>query len=115
MGLGASNGFLPDQTPVFQVDTGNHEAEDPFGIDVVVCPRGLLGNGKRIPLGNGSGQEDVIPPNDWAGMSPIRERDFPTNVLGFVPVERGRGMRCFTGCERASPLGPKVESFRLGL
>ena len=115
MGLGVSNGFLPDKAAVLEVDAGHHEPEGPFGIYVVVGSRGLLGNGERIPLGDGSGQENSFTPNYRAGMSLIGYRNFPTDVFGLVPIDGGIAMGCLPGREGASPLGPKVERFRLVL
>ena len=115
MRLGVSNGFLPNKAAVLKIDAGNDESKSPFGIDVVVGPGGLLGNGKRIPLRNGAGQENLFSPNYRAGMSLIGEGEFPADVFGLVPVERGIGMRCFPGCEGSSPLVPKVERFSLAL
>ena len=115
MRLGVSNGFFPNKAPVLQVDAGNHEPESLLGVNVVVGPRRLLGNGQWISPGYGSGQEYAISPNNRTGMTLIRKRGLPSYVLGFIPIERRTGMGCLSGCEGTSPLRPKKKRFGLGL
>jgi hypothetical protein len=115
MRLGVSNGFLPEKTAVLEIDADNREPKDPFGVDVVVGSLGLFGNGKRVPSGNGAGKENSFSPNYRAGMSLVRQRNFPADVLGLVPVKGRIGMGTLPRSEWPSPLGPKVERFRLGL
>ena len=109
MGLGFSNGFFPKNTAVLKIDAGNREPKDPFGVDVVVCPLGLLGNGKRIPSGNGAGKENSFSPNYRAGMSLVGYWDFPTDIFGLVPIEWRIGMGCLPRSRWSSPLWPEVE------
>ena len=113
MGLGHPYRFFPENTAVFEIDASNRKPEGPFGVDVVVGSRGLFGNGKRIPLRNGAGKENSFSPNYRAGMPLVGQRNFPTDILGLVPVEWGIGMWSFPDREGASPLWPEVKRFQL--